>query len=195
MSDLIWTPELVRLDAFDLWERNPKTMTEQRAKRLLRSWNEMGQYQTLAIGPDGQTYDGHQRINVLRATGFPGDHEVWAMRSNRTLTEKERERLIVESSFGTVGTPDWDKFAAWDYDDLNDWGLDDEALAEWNDNAANLALMRDAAEDEPPEDENGDPIDIPGQWVILVECRNESEQAELLERFYQEGLECRALIS
>lgn len=38
-------------------------------------------------------------------------------------------------------------------------------------------------------------VDIPRQWMIVIECRDESSQVELLNRFVQEGLKCRALIS
>jgi hypothetical protein len=34
----------------------------------------------------------------------------------------------------------------------------------------------------------------PEQWMILVTCRDEREQVELLGRFHGEGLECKALL-
>jgi hypothetical protein len=37
--------------------------------------------------------------------------------------------------------------------------------------------------------------DLPEQWLVLVTCRDEKQQAELLERFHREGLECKALLS
>jgi hypothetical protein len=37
--------------------------------------------------------------------------------------------------------------------------------------------------------------DIPEQFLILVTCRDERHQVELLGRFHGEGLECRALLS
>lgn len=39
------------------------------------------------------------------------------------------------------------------------------------------------------------PVDIPAQYMILVECGDEQHQASLLERFISQGLRCRALIS
>jgi hypothetical protein len=38
-------------------------------------------------------------------------------------------------------------------------------------------------------------VDVPEQWLVLVTCRDEKQQVELLERFGREGLECRALMS
>ncbi len=39
------------------------------------------------------------------------------------------------------------------------------------------------------------PESIPEQWLILVKCRDEKQQLELLERFGREGVECRALMA
>ena len=141
MSDLTWTPDTARLDSLELWERNPKTMSKRRAERLLQSWRDMNQYQTLAVGPAGECYDGHQRIQALRAAGYDGGYTIAVMRSSRALTDEERRRLVIESTVGTVGALDWDELAAWPAAELQGYGLDAEALAEWNDAGANLALM------------------------------------------------------
>jgi hypothetical protein len=37
--------------------------------------------------------------------------------------------------------------------------------------------------------------DIPEQFLILIECADERSQRELLQRFQQEGLKCKALVS
>jgi hypothetical protein len=36
---------------------------------------------------------------------------------------------------------------------------------------------------------------IPEQFLILVTCRDEKQQVELLGRFSAEGLECRAMMA
>jgi hypothetical protein len=36
---------------------------------------------------------------------------------------------------------------------------------------------------------------LPEQFLVLVTCRDERHQVELLERFHREGLECKALLS
>jgi hypothetical protein len=36
---------------------------------------------------------------------------------------------------------------------------------------------------------------VPEQWYVLVTCRDEKQQVELLGRLTGEGLECRALLS
>jgi hypothetical protein len=37
--------------------------------------------------------------------------------------------------------------------------------------------------------------EVPEQFLILVTCRDERHQVELLERFRVEGMQCRALLS
>jgi hypothetical protein len=36
--------------------------------------------------------------------------------------------------------------------------------------------------------------DADEQYFVLIECRNEEQQVELLKRFLLEGLKCRALL-
>jgi len=38
-------------------------------------------------------------------------------------------------------------------------------------------------------------VDVPEQWLVLVTCRDEKQQVELLEGFRREGVECRALVA
>lgn len=73
---------------------------------------------------------------------------------------------------------------------------DAEAVAQLNAiTAADSELLKDLwqslaqAQKEVPE-----PAPPAGQFLVLVTCRDEAEQVELLQRFTAEGLQCRALI-
>jgi hypothetical protein len=61
-----------------------------------------------------------------------------------------------------------------------------QAAWEATTNPTQLALSRPPLPDSPP---------IPEQFLVLVTCRDERHQVELLERFGREGLECKALLS
>lgn len=152
MSDLFWTNTAVRLGDLKPWARNPKTISKRNAERLLRSWDEMGQFQTVAIGPDGAVYDGHQRLSVLLAARGP-EYMIDARRSNRALTDDERAKLVLTAHVGTTGQWNWSELAAWDETLLQDCGFDAGLLKEWNDDAANLSEMLKSiageTEDEP----------------------------------------------
>lgn len=134
---ITWTPDTVRLNDLRPWERNPKTISRAHAKRLLETWEQLGQFQTLAIGPDGEVYDGHQRLSVLKAA-YGGEYVVQVLRSSRALTEQERERIVVLAHVGTTGQFNWDELANWDAGTLQTLGMDAEALATWNTDAAAL---------------------------------------------------------
>src|SRR5262245_58582720 len=45
------------------------------------------------------------------------------------------------------------------------------------------------------EGEKAGPEEVPPQFLVLVTCRDERQQTELLARFVTEGLECKALLS
>ena len=146
---LTWTPCTVTLGELRPWERNPKRLSKAQAARLLASWETLGQFQTLAIGPAGEVYDGHQRLSALLKLHGPR-YTVQALRSNRPLTERGREQIAV-LSVTAVGSFDWDALAGWDASALTAWGLDADTLAVWNDDAANLRAMLGAESIVPPE--------------------------------------------
>lgn len=157
MSDTTWTPVTVRLADLTPWERNPKRISKTHASRLLDLWQRLGQFQTIAIGPAGEVYDGHQRLSVLKAK-HGTSYEVQALQSSRALTEKEREELTIAAHSGTTGTWDWDALSGWDADNLQQWGFDAETLQNWQADIGALSLML-ASEEEPPPDDPGAQID------------------------------------
>jgi hypothetical protein len=52
-----------------------------------------------------------------------------------------------------------------------------------------------AAVEAPPAEKHQAKANIPEQFAVLVTCRDEAQQVELLGRFKADGLECRALVS
>jgi group I intron endonuclease len=47
------------------WPRNPRRINKEQAKRLVESFDQFGQVETIAIGPGNEVYNGHQRLAVL----------------------------------------------------------------------------------------------------------------------------------
>lgn len=140
MSDIIWTNVRVRLGDLIPWDRNPKSISREHAARLLKLWDKLGQFQTIAIGPEKQVYDGHQRLSVLMSA-HGKDYEVDARQSSRQLTEKEREELVVAAHVGTVGQFDWDQLSSWDASSLIEWGMDGETIRDWKRDITALDTM------------------------------------------------------
>ena len=135
---LTWQPVQVRLGDLDGWQGNPKTLAKHEAARLLKSTRKLGQMQTIAVGPvkpDNRRdlYDGHQRDSVW-SKGYHPDILVWAMESNRPLTDKERKDVTM-LTMTARGSFDWDALSGWadlgEYFeplDLSGWKRDVAAL-------------------------------------------------------------------
>ena len=134
-----WTNVTIKLSTLKPWEHNPRTMTKAQAKRLLKSWNELGQFQTIAIGPSGDVYDGHQRLSAL-LTAHGATYQIEARQSDRALTDEERQALTLAANIG-AGQWNWDALAAWDVTTLTDWGMDSDTLKTWQSDVSNLGTM------------------------------------------------------
>ncbi len=140
MTETTWTATTIALSKLKPWERNPKRISKAHAARLLDLWERLGQFQTIAIGPAGEVYDGHQRLSVLKAK-HGGGYVVQVLQASRPLTEAEREELTIAAHSGTTGSWDWDALAGWDVGNLTAWGLDEELLSDWNAGATALREM------------------------------------------------------
>jgi hypothetical protein len=130
MSDnnrITWSNEKRKLSELIPWPRNPRQVKVDQVRRLQESLEEFGQPETIAIGPGNEIYNGHQRLKSW-ADKF-GDIEVDVRVADRSLTEKEREKLTVFLHKGAAGEWDFDTLAnEFDVDDLLDWGFEDFEL-------------------------------------------------------------------
>ena len=128
MSDRItWTNDKRKLSELIPWPRNPRQVKVEQVKRLQESLDEFGQPETIAIGPNNELYNGHQRLKSW--ADKHGDLEVDVRVSNRALTEKEREKLTVFLHKGAAGEWDFDILAnEFEVDDLLDWGFVEQEL-------------------------------------------------------------------
>jgi hypothetical protein len=118
-KQVTWENVQIRLGELKPWDENPKKLDPKDARDLLKSWDELGQFQTVAIGPAGEVYDGHQRLSTL-LSAFGPDLEVKALRSSRPLTRTEREKITLYSR--QYGQWDWDKLQTWDHKNVIEWG-------------------------------------------------------------------------
>jgi hypothetical protein len=128
-KSITWTNERRKLSDLIPWERNPRTIENAQAERLVDSVETFGQVETLAIDPSNGVLNGHQRLSVL-AGQYGMDYEVDVRVASRPLTEKEREKLTVYLHEGAAGEWDWAELATWQYDDLTAWGFDSAKLDE-----------------------------------------------------------------
>jgi len=154
---ITWSNERVRLGDLVPWPRNPRQIKRAQAEKLLDSVDTFGQVETLAVGPDNDVYNGHQRLNVLMQEHGP-DFVVDVRRASRALTEKEREKLTVYLHKGAAGEWDFDTLAnEFDVDELLEWGFEDFELGI-------DANMDSAGEDTEPEIDRAE--ELRQQWGV-----------------------------
>lgn len=129
-SPITWTNEKRKLSDFIPWDHNPREINKKEAERLGESLETFGQIQTIAIGPNGELYDGHQRHMVWSILPRLGpDFAVDVRVSSRPLTEKERQKLVIFLHRGTVGQWDWDIMANnFEVPELLEWGFEESDL-------------------------------------------------------------------
>jgi hypothetical protein len=122
-----WETVSVRLGDLQPWPRNPRQIKSKEAQRLAESFDEFGQVETIAIGPDAEVYNGHQRLAVLLQQHGP-DYQLDARQASRPLTEHEREKLTVYLHKGAAGEWDFDALADFEVGDLLEWGFEPHEL-------------------------------------------------------------------
>lgn len=148
MSDIVFSNTRVKIGDLKPWDGNPRQSTKAQARKILKSFDEFGQVETVAVGPSLEVYDGHQRLSALLTVHGP-DYEIDARQSNRALTEDERKRLVLVLHAGAVGSWDWDIVSSWDAPLLMKNGLDSEMLKEWKRDTAALDNFLRSEKDEP----------------------------------------------
>jgi len=131
---ITWTNERRKLSDLIPWERNPRTIKNAQAERLVDSVETFGQVETLAINPDNGVLNGHQRLSVL-AGQYGMDYEVDVRVASRELTERERQQLTVYLHRGATGD--------WDMEALANWGIEDDLLT-WGFEPFELGMSDDA---------------------------------------------------
>lgn len=160
-----WVNVRVKLGDLRPWALNPRHITRKQAERLAQSFDSFGQVETIAVGPDLDVYNGHQRLSVLHKLHGP-NYEIDARQADRPLTDDERHKLVVYLHAGAVGGWDWDALSSWPADNLMQWGFDSDLLGDWK---RDIAALGNLLESETPE-----PADAPPQF---------DRAAELLEKW------------
>jgi hypothetical protein len=178
-----------RLRAGDLvpHELNPRTHSDAQRAVLAALYEEIGFARSLLAYelPDGRLklIDGHLR----RALDPDMDVEVEVL----DVSDDEARKLLL-SIDPLAGLAGYDAQVLDDLRRVTDTSSD--ILRDlWDTIAANEAEV--AAELERAARAPQDAGILPEQYLIVIECRDEPHQVELLERFQQEGLACQAKIA
>jgi hypothetical protein len=179
----------VRVRAGDLvpHELNPRTHSEAQRAALTALYAEIGFARSLLAYelPDGRLklIDGHLRQDL--APDMEVEVEVL------DVSDAEARALLL-SLDPLAQLADYDAAALDRLRSLASTSSDAVANLWASIGRANTAVEEALAAARTPRDRSAS---IPEQFLVLVECADESTQIELLERFQSEGLKCKALVS
>lgn len=163
--------------------RNWRTHPGSQAEALRGVLADVGYVQAVIVNErTGHLVDGHLRVQEALKAGQATIPVVWVDLSEAD----EAEVLATLDPLAAMAGTDSAKLD----DLLRDVSTDSAAVQAMLDTLATDAGVVDAA---PPEAAGVDII--PEQWMVLITCTGETEQAQLLERLSGEGFQCRALTS
>ena len=104
-------------------ERNPRTITAQQMKRLVKSiqdFPEMTELRPIVVDENNVILGGNMRYRAMQSLGHA---ETEVVRVSGLTDEQKREFIIKDNV--PFGEWDWEELAnGWDAEELNDWGLD-----------------------------------------------------------------------
>ena len=156
---------------------NPRTISNKDMELLIKSlkeFPEMLNLREIVVDENMVVLGGNMRLLALQKMGA-SDCQI-RMVSGLT-PEQKREFVIKDNS--NFGRYDFDSLAnEWSDLPLSDWGVD---------------LPDDWIKNNEKTNQNINEI-YELKYNVIVECDNEAQQKELLTRFEEEGLICRALI-
>jgi len=119
-----WSNETRNIETLNEAPYNPRKMSRKQAKDLKTSLDKFSLVDPVIINLDGTIIGGHMRVKVLKKDGI-GTVEVRV--PDRQLTPAEEKELNLRLN-RNVGDWDWDLLAAFDKNELIDFGFDDKDI-------------------------------------------------------------------
>lgn len=166
--------------------KNSRFHPEVQLKQLAASLRRFGITKPILIDEDDMILAGHATTLAAIECKLPSVPVVVA---RDWSDEQKRAYLIADNRLGEKST--WDStLLALEIGALKPIG-DDLAAMGFTDKDVAAALKRAAPDKHGSEQQLGDGL----AYRVIVDCRDEAHQTELIERFDDEGLKCRALIS
>jgi ParB-like chromosome segregation protein Spo0J len=197
MDPIVWKgpdalrPLLIPVDRLHEDPANANVHTEGGVRRLAAGLARFGQQHTLVCDGDFVMRAGNGRLRAARLLGWTHlavvpsdlwgfDLTAYALADNQlgTLSHLDPQKVLEVIEAARSNMDDYDPealgYSAAEVDKM----FDDAAKA-----AAGAEQAQDAA------------MAQPEKWMVVVTCRDEEHQVELLERFQGEGLEVQAIVS
>lgn len=129
-TPLTWRIERRKVKDLKPYEKNPRRISDAAMEKLKERIQKRGLHDVLKIDTNDVLLSGNQRQQALIALSFD---EVDVMIPNRTLTEKEREEVMLESNRND-GEWNYEELKKIELGTLLDMGFGDEELSDlWDD--------------------------------------------------------------
>jgi len=187
-----------KLEDLTLDASNANKGTERGAVQLDESLTRYGAGRSVLVDRRGVVIAGNKTVQEAVNKGFParvvhtdGKELVIVQRTDLDLDNdkggRARQLAYADNRVAEIDL-------AWDTSQIAadlDAGIDLGTF--WREDE--LKGMLDGLSSELPAEQGGEEESNKEQYLILVDCEGETEQTTLLQRFTQEGLTCRALIS
>lgn len=157
---------------------NPRTISKDKFEKLKRSLerNPDGLTANKIAHKDGIIISGNQRYRALIELDIEMKPEWFKDLSG--WTQEQIDEWIIQSNI-SAGEWDWDMLAnEWESTELEEWGID--LRNEWTD-------------DEPDKTTKEIADKFEGLFGIIINCKTETQQLELLETLLEEGHDCRTI--
>lgn len=169
-KSIVWKIVTKKLSELKLYEKNPRTITEQGLKDLKKSIDKFGLAEPIIINTDNTIIGGHARYLTIKANKVK---ECQCYIPNRKLNDKEVEELNVRLNKNVAGFFDFDILAnQFEMDDLLEWGFTEKELTGIDD-------LKEGEEIELPQSVQL----VPPKEYILIMCEpNSVEWEELKEK-------------
>lgn len=174
---------------------NPNAGTERGYRMVDDSFRENGAGRSLVVAADDTIVAGNTSQEVAVDAGFENVIEVETDGKTVVVVKRTDWPSIDDPKARRYSLADnrTSNFMQWDASVLAALQAENAALLDglWYDDelAELLAGLNSSGE------QDSTLVDVPEQYMILIECDDEFQQADYLERFAAEGLKCRALIS
>jgi ParB-like chromosome segregation protein Spo0J len=166
--------------------KNSRFHPDVQLKQLAASLRRFGITKPILIDDDDTILAGHATTLAAIECKLP---TVPVVVAHEWTDEQKRAYLIADNRLGEKST--WDStLLALEIGALKPIG-DDLAAMGFTDKDVAAALKRAAPDNHGSERQLGEGL----IYRVIVDCRDEAHQTELIERFDGEGLKCRALIS
>lgn len=183
--------EMRSVEALIPYARNARTHSEAQVANLAALIREFGWTNPILVDGENGIIAGHGRLAAARKLGLT---EVPVIELTH-LTPAQKRAYIIADNKAALN-------AGWDFEllreDLNELDAENFDLALTGFDEKEIEGIMTWSPDGDKADGHGEGEgggSIQEQWHVLVECKDERQQKQLLERLVAEGYSCKALVA